>query len=106
MTKRQKPAQTPKPDAAVAAAIAASKATPTLTYRQKLDLMQAMQAAESAAQAATPQAIANTIVQLMQDRAQASQTRINAANKLIASLNCHPGYQLDPRTGEFTQKLH
>lgn len=78
--------------------------TPTLTDRQKLDLTNAIHAAEAANQAAQPQAVAGAIVQLMQERAQAAQRSIDAANALIASLNTVPGFQLDPLRGEFTPK--
>ena len=98
----KKTTRTPKPDATVQAALAASKATPVLTDTQKLELFQAAQRFDVANNNASPQGIAAALEQLMHERIQqlrAAQARLDALGKTLG----RAGYSLDARTGVYTK---
>lgn len=109
MSKRTRETKPTKPRAedAVAAAIAASKAAPpTLTDADRLQLFQAIKAADDAAAMANMDRCAHDFVRMIAQRQQAAQQSLDAANKLYTSLNTHPGHTLDPHTGTFTVTAH
>lgn len=79
---------------------------PTLTDGQKLELFQAVRAAMDAHLAAEMEACIAASLRLVASRQQAKEQTGKAVATLVAKLNTHPGYQLDPNTGTFTVKAH
>lgn len=97
----------PKVDAAIKAAMRASKAEPpALTDTDRLRLFQAIKAADDAAAMASMDRCAHDFVRMIAQRQQAAEQSLANANKLFASLNTHAGYALDPHSGTFTAKPH